>query len=1298
MKLSDLVSLQSSQAAILLETALSDKALARSFTPTQAAVKILNRIVKAVQPDAAANERALNLFGTYGAGKSRLAVLIGQALRDGVGSAEFQSLLDKLKQMNSSGLAGLLKNRFLPRTDADARPYVLVPIYGNKAGGIQAALLESLYAALKEEGLDPTDILPKTTFDIAVERLDTMLLAKADLAEDYLPGLGLGDAYPQIVDVRTGLKNYDNKALDVFKIWHHKVALGASFSPENYGARQVHQVYRDAGSALAKHGYGGIAILWDEFGYNLEDMLKSSTRHAQTEIEELQRFVEYACEPSVGHTLFIGLTHVALAEYGSRSDASDGIRDNLSKIEGRFTFERVEMRAAESEGYHLLATQIVRTDLGRTKIAEAESQAQKIINTCVSLPLFSHLGSDVGFVAKQCYPLHPVTTAALLALSNKYAAATRTAFHFLPQLREDKRFELELTEEGLFRDELVRVNELVYYYSKEMRSAGIGESLDSHLKNISQIQSDGAASDIIEERNKVLSTIFLSSLLPSGFQSSDSFLAGALHDASFDSNEAAPLRDAIRWLSNAGLIWKNDTTSLWQAGGDGAIDVEKMIDESCEAIPKLSVAKLLADYPDLAADALPMLGHHDLSPSPCGIVRSYEVVAKTPAELAHLRLDAYSAKVVVVLTSNAKEAADISSALAAKQAANVFYWLSFTEHNGLDKLMRRYLGILRLLDQPNGDATKIRLGAKFEAVRTQIFENFGRLFGREGLALGTTKVLQQGGGTSIEVTSWHGFKLLLQQVVNETYPGEVAVRAPHGGRNRLIDDGEAKSADTQKIVAAILERATKPVIDMFCGFADTSQRAAIFDGLIGANDLLIDRGQGLELKKLHELSGNIKTVVEDIRSLLFKRRDKAYPMTELRKHFGAKPYGIPAGALPLLIAFAVRDDIDRLTWPGGGDAAKNISEGIVNEKIGVRFADFSGRQLNFLSLLQFALDDMRGEKKAWPANKQEAAKQAIDELKVHIKAVPEEVLKHPKLDRRFKDIADACRAVGVTQHHIVDGIAKSVDPECLYGAGELSYEQNKTGKAILIKVLSSPGLLLNEKRAEFVERVRAVVDDLHEDSNSEAVLAMLATMPGASSVCPLLEKQFISEIACVQVLERLRDGESFAEMSETSAGIALGQLTTLIKVAKASCKTPPPTPSGIAPLPEYDVGSIEENPCSGIQNSDDVEKIVHPHDAGNVRRSIDMTTDPSEAGFERTPVLASGATSSLYATTVLSTNANTTQTVNTPSTQRSTTENNGSSWRMSVAAYLTQLATDDTVNKQELVSRLEEFIANLEEA
>jgi hypothetical protein len=1170
MKLSDLISVQRSQSAIELTSGLGERDLIATFMPTHAAISILRKIERAVQPDANVQDRALNWYGTYGAGKSRLAVLVGQMLRDGVAGAEFNQFLGRLTNVGENRLASALKSTFLPPDDDDAQPYFVVPIYGNQAGTIQDALVESLYRAIADSKLfSPEDILPNTTFDVAVQRLEAMLRGRPTLADDYLPGLGFESQYNNTSELKTGLQQRESSALAIFSEWHVHVTLGTRFSPELFGASSVIDIYLDAAQALREKKYRGIAVIWDELGFAIEDMLQNSMRKAQTEIFELQQFVERVCAPSLGHTLFIGLTHVGLAEYGPRQRVADGLKQRLETIEGRFTAMKVELRAVESEGYHLLAAQVSHTPQLIDLLASSKARSSRITNNCAPLTLFSHLAEQIEFIVENCYPLHPITAAALLALSNEYAAATRTAFTFLPGLEEANRFDVNVYQDAMFDSELVRVVELVDYYSDRMRVAGMGDQLDTYRANIAQTNSDGADADTVAERNNVMAVVLLSSVLGAGFQASDQFLAAALHDVGIADLEAASLRAALSWLSEAGLLWKNDTTGLWKAGGDGSTNVEKLIDDAVAKIPNNTIAEYLAQYSALANDVLPMLGQHQLDPSPQGIVRSYVVEAMSAEKALTVKPHATAAaKAVIVLHESSDQIKYLEASLIDKPIANMFYWVSVAEPDGVHQRIQRYLGLTSLLAQSHNEGTRMRLLAKFEGVRTELLTAFGFLYGREGIRRATTKIIHQGQPAGVAVDSWSAFRTSMQSILDQVYCKELAVRAPQKKRNVHGDSASSNARETLDIVEHVLEFATNVAYqNNLLGFPEGGEPGAVVDGVLGANGLFIERPHGCDLKRPEEVQGAVKDVVDLVREKLLRRRERPYQLADLAKELSAEPFGLPVGAIPIFIAFALQKDAEKLVWPGGGSAAKNICEGVTDPRIGARFGDFTTNQLNVLGVLRNSLDKIDGEATEWDRNPHDAGRQAIDALRAFVKAIPADIIKSPKLDKRLRELSEIIKVVAITPHEIVEKLGALIDSTKQLQGASPAYDVLATSRTLLVDILSDARRVENETRFEIIKFVKSVIPGGDSQSEWNDFLIRLREVGelGADAATILALRPF-SDAACIRMVERAAGSVPIDQLSGLQVGFAVREIQELMHsaaepgVAGPEDDTVPPKP------------------------------------------------------------------------------------------------------------------------------------------
>ena len=211
-------------AAIVVGQSLSNHNLVNKFAPTKAAVTLLTHIQKAVQAEATQEQRALNIYGSYGSGKSHTAVVIAQLLRDGCGDSEFTNLFDRLRSFDAADLADKLKNTFLPNDDVDAKPYLLVSLYGSGTTSLGAKLFEGLYNALERHPhLNHAEILPTTEYQACINRFETIVSKSPEFANAELSQWQLAEHFLTTEDMVDGLKHHQPAALELFKRWHEEI-------------------------------------------------------------------------------------------------------------------------------------------------------------------------------------------------------------------------------------------------------------------------------------------------------------------------------------------------------------------------------------------------------------------------------------------------------------------------------------------------------------------------------------------------------------------------------------------------------------------------------------------------------------------------------------------------------------------------------------------------------------------------------------------------------------------------------------------------------------------------------------------------------------------------------------------------------------------------------------------------------------------------------------------------------------------------------------------------------------------
>jgi hypothetical protein len=1014
-------------AAIVLDEGLGKPGYVQSYTPTRSAIEIFRHLAQAVLPDATKEKRAMNWHGPYGSGKSHLGVVIGRLLRDGASSAEFSDLLKKLNNLGETQLAHKLRSTFLdPQTDPDAKPYLLISL--NTSGGqpIPHQLVEALYRTLQAEPkLRDKQILSKTEYDAAYERFQEIVKSSPKYANTELSEWNLTQDYLTTAEMASDLKHHDPTAYKVFLAWHEAVCHGATFNPANYGGKKFIDAYLEAGKNLVEHGYSGIAVIWDEFGHALEELLSNPQRSAITEVKELQDFVENACKPDQGHTLFIGLTHVSLAEYGTRSNASEDISNRLKTIEGRFTPMRVELKPSEAEGYHLLGAQLRWTSTGQEYLQRSQPALQSIKSVCGRLGLFKHLSDELGSIIQDCYPLHPTTAAALFAISMlpHYGQAARTAFTFFRDLQKIGVFDHPVSlEQGLFHEELVRLPELLDYYKDSLERHSESD-VYIYRRALAEVRAKG---EVLQKRDEILAVLLLSKLLGDNFQTTEAFLAAALYDASADDPACFDLHQHLSWLKSTGLIWKNDVTEVWTLAGEAGVEAESLIDKKVEEyVTKKQSVKELLDSPgsaDMKADLFPHLGDHDLEPSPCGIVRSYTVKLLSPP-IANPRtvtaLDsAYVAALYLVLIPDEASAQELKTSINGLVRQAVYFWVpnqGFGQTGLLDKL-RRYLAIQALMnEESSGEGLKRQLQAKWERNRQELVDILGDLFGRKGLEDGKSMIFRAGDPTPLSCKSWHQFRVDLARTVQSEYQKEIHVR--NMNLNKVSDEDYLGRKILTDIIQKILDYADNPAYqDDLLGEKETSESAAIIDGVLGANELFIRRAGGWDIKRIEETDGALREVLELIHGEFLKRRTDTFKTINLRKLLLSPPYGLPPVSHALFAAVALRHEQKRIAWQGSTRSkqpfAVNLANAFVKDSnYEIRLEDFTTHQKWMLTLLGLNLPE---------SFRTYEPKQAASNLYGFIKALPAAVKTSNRLSEPARKLLEELTQENKTAHQLAD--------------------------------------------------------------------------------------------------------------------------------------------------------------------------------------------------------------------------------------------------------------------------------------
>ena len=249
------------KAAVSLKNDRDNLQKVAGFIPTEVAREIILDLAKKLHP--ASDLRSKIIMGTYGTGKSHLALVLLNFFLRSLEIPELQTVIDKLDPDTQKVLTqyrGQIPEKFL-----------IINLYGNE-GAIADGLMMGLRRSLEAEGLEY--LLPPSAFDAILHRIQ-------DIEENYSDSFAILKTQVEqngmsVKELKTRIQEYQKKAFDLFRKIHPSFSAGSRFdyatmlSPKDFYTSVVKELKE-------KHGFGGIAVFWDEFGHKMGEVVKDPT-------------------------------------------------------------------------------------------------------------------------------------------------------------------------------------------------------------------------------------------------------------------------------------------------------------------------------------------------------------------------------------------------------------------------------------------------------------------------------------------------------------------------------------------------------------------------------------------------------------------------------------------------------------------------------------------------------------------------------------------------------------------------------------------------------------------------------------------------------------------------------------------------------------------------------------------------------------------------------------------------------------------------------------------------------------
>lgn len=405
------------KAAVNLQMEMDNLEKVAGFIPTEVSKEIILDLARKIHPTAS-DLRSRLIMGTYGTGKSHLALVLANLYRMPIETPELHQVIDKL---DPDTRKVLLHNR-----GEISKKYLIVTLYGD-VGRISDALSMGLRNALNKAGLE--HLLCESAYDAAIKRMEEI---QKDYPESHAILKRQASERGMTLSELTGrLESYDRAAFELFCELHpsfsggHQFVYSTMIDPGTFYRSVVREL-------IAAHEYAGIAVFWDEFGQKMEEVVKDPRGREGLDLQEFAECCNYSEEDQIHFYLFC---HRSLKEYTARITAREDQRQqweaDLRKIEGRF--KPFSLKSTDVETFQLIDSVIV---------VDEESEAWSHLLTCYSsyfdrtTQRTSALNYFAGFSAEEIkrtvilgtYPLHPMAVYSLPSLSERVAQNNRTLF------------------------------------------------------------------------------------------------------------------------------------------------------------------------------------------------------------------------------------------------------------------------------------------------------------------------------------------------------------------------------------------------------------------------------------------------------------------------------------------------------------------------------------------------------------------------------------------------------------------------------------------------------------------------------------------------------------------------------------------------------------------------------------------------------------------------------------------------------------------------------------------------------
>ena len=543
----------------------------------QGLLELLNSII-----DTESNHRVRVLSGSPGLGKSTFSLLASNLV-----SKSNTRIVKRIIESNENKKKNELSDLYSGFQKAKANK--LLPVFLNGyMGNIEDAFIEKLKKAMSSVGLEKEfSSLVKEVSKNQVAIIKKWKTSFPDIYEKYT--LLVESEGEEISAFEKSLKKGSSNARETFEYIYSEITGGASSSTNVKS--DVIGLFRKCSKVLCENGFGGIYVVYDEFGKYLE---KGIHNPSLLNVQFLQDFAEYCDRSGKEQCHLVLITHLSVSQYASKLPVN--IQKEWAKIEGRF--QESSFFDKNTNHYKMISMVFESSlsdfspKLGRKWNKFVKDIAKRFSSNDIGLENMFNSKDSLKTI-ERCYPLHPVTLALLPLVSQKVAQNERTIYTFLTR---DEDYSLSrFIEDELLEDDLsiLSFSKLYDYFSPLVaKDTGIGGNYKIQLMY-------EEACNKIDRNNKLgkemVALVSLLSIVKDNTFSpiSENFIIHCF----LDSYKEKEIKNEIKNLVNKKVLLLNKAKNQFELVEGSAIDIDEEIKKlKKKKLTSKELVKILKNY------------------------------------------------------------------------------------------------------------------------------------------------------------------------------------------------------------------------------------------------------------------------------------------------------------------------------------------------------------------------------------------------------------------------------------------------------------------------------------------------------------------------------------------------------------------------------------------------------------------------------------------------------------------------------------------------------------------------------